>query len=139
LTDPRNAKREDLFCPFGCREAHRRRESVRRSVAYYRTTAGRRKKRSLNERRALGTTKARPSPGADARGLAEAEGVKAGGVRFDAGVVEHVRVVTSLIEGRRVLRGEVLRMLSRISRQHRIVRMRRLDYVVHELLKRPSG
>ena len=33
LTDARNAGRQDLGCPFGCRQAHRRRQSTRRSVA----------------------------------------------------------------------------------------------------------
>ena len=48
LTDPRNAGRRDLRCPFGCRAAHRQQQSTRRSVAYYRDPAGRKKKSALN-------------------------------------------------------------------------------------------
>ena len=35
ISDPRNAGRTDLGCPFGCSAAHRRESSTRRSVAYY--------------------------------------------------------------------------------------------------------
>jgi hypothetical protein len=51
LTHPRNAKRTDLGCPFGCREAYRKQSSTERSVAYYRTSEGRLKRRLQNERR----------------------------------------------------------------------------------------
>lgn len=44
LTDRCNAGREDLGCPFGCGREHRRRESTRRSVAYYREAEGKVKK-----------------------------------------------------------------------------------------------
>jgi len=48
LTDVRNAGRLDLGCPFGCSQAHRQRQSTRRSVAYYREPEGQVKKRELN-------------------------------------------------------------------------------------------
>lgn len=48
LTDPRNAGREDLRCPFGCREHYRRQRASERSTAYYQTAAGKRKKKRLN-------------------------------------------------------------------------------------------
>jgi len=54
LTHPRNAWRETVRCPFGCRE-HRRRECARqRTKAYYSTRAGQAKKKKLNMRRARG-------------------------------------------------------------------------------------
>ena len=56
---------------------------------------------------------------------------------FDRVVVEHVRMVTSLIEGRPVSRNETLRMLSKVMRQHSIGRRSRLDYIVLELNKNP--
>ncbi len=56
---------------------------------------------------------------------------------FDRVVVEHVRMVTSLIEGRPVSRNETLRMLSKVMRQHSIGRRSRLDYIVSELNKNP--
>ena len=43
LTHPRNARRRDLACPFGCRRVHRRQGSNRRSRAYYRSPEGKEK------------------------------------------------------------------------------------------------
>ena len=40
LTHTRNAGRQDLGYPFGCREAHRKSQSTRRSVDYYRQPEG---------------------------------------------------------------------------------------------------
>jgi hypothetical protein len=50
LTHRRNHRRLDLVsCPFGCRKEHDRRESIRRTEAYYREHPE--KKRALNQRR----------------------------------------------------------------------------------------
>lgn len=57
LTDPRNAGRTDLRCPFGCRRHHCRQRSGDRSTAYYRTGAGRFKKKRLNARRGAGVVR----------------------------------------------------------------------------------
>ena len=51
LTHRRNHNRENLRCPFGCRETHRKLESAARSAAYYRTARGKFKKELLNARR----------------------------------------------------------------------------------------
>jgi hypothetical protein len=51
LTHPRNAGRRDLRCPFGCRETHRKRESTKRSVDYYRGVQGRKYRREQNGNR----------------------------------------------------------------------------------------
>ena len=45
----------------------------------------------------------------------------------------YIRAVTSLIEGRRVSRDEILEMLRLAMRQHSLARERRLDYVVRAL------
>jgi hypothetical protein len=132
LTHPRNQRREDLGCPFGCRDAHRAGRSAERSAAYYRTPAGKTKKKGLNGRR---------GPARDAgRGKNDQTG---GGqrdkLRFEAGIVEHVRVVTSLIEGVEVSREEVLAMLERAVRQRRIGRERRIDYVLRWLEEHPPS
>jgi len=57
------------------------------------------------------------------------------GCRFDAGMVRYVRMVTSLIEGRRVSMDEILQMLARAVRQHSMARGRRIDYVLRYLTK----
>ena len=48
----------------------------------------------------------------------------------------YLRIVISLIEGRRVRAEEILEMLARIVRQHSIVRRRKIDYVLAHLNKR---
>jgi hypothetical protein len=52
-------------------------------------------------------------------------------------IVDHVRMVVSLIEGRRVSRDEVVRMLKRISRQRSLTRRRKVDYIVRQLNRGP--
>jgi hypothetical protein len=61
LTHPRNARRRDLHCPFGCREAHRRQASAQRSAAYYPDPKGRRKS-DLNQRRPRKYGPPKPAP-----------------------------------------------------------------------------
>lgn len=51
FTHPRNAGRQNLRCPFGCRQHHRRQRTNARSKKYYRTDSGRRKKKLLNGKR----------------------------------------------------------------------------------------
>lgn len=123
LTDRRNAGRNDLGCPFGCSREHRRRESTRRSVAYYREPEGKVKKQALNGRRSRGR-KASPvlvDPVSSA-------------VRK---ILAYLCVLVGLIEGRRVEGWEVIGMLERTRRQHRMVRTRRLDQGVAWFHERP--
>lgn len=126
LTDPRNAGREALGCPFGCREAHRRRQSNRRSRDYYRDAPGKEKKRLLNARRrrsggpvpSLTPTPLEPLP-------------------WPRGLLLYVRLLVRLIEARPVSLAEVVAMLTRTVRQHRMVRTRRLDQIVDWLHEWP--
>ncbi len=136
-THPRNTGRTDLRCPFGCREAHCRQRSTKRSEAYYRTKEGRFKKRMQNERRRrqpnhvdeqdLGKEKGSPGSSCEAQEDPCSEEM-----------VAHVRMVTSLIEGRLVSREEILQMLERAVRQHSMGRERRVDYVMRTLKEHPG-
>lgn len=130
LTHPRNAGRRDLGCPFGCRKAHRGKASSERSAAYYRTEAGLKKKKELNGTR-------RPSPSRGGEPEQKSAAVPDETPRFDPTIVEHVRMVVSLIEGRRVGREEVLEMLARTLRQRSMCREKRTDYAVRLLPERP--
>jgi hypothetical protein len=130
LAHPRNRGRQGLGCPFGCRDAHRRKSSAERSAAYYGTAAGKEKKARLNGKRR------RPGDPASEPGRASAT-TGSGGTEFDAGIVEHVRVVTSLIEGFAVSREDVLGMLERGVRQRSIIRERRIDYILRWLAEHP--
>ena len=139
LTHPRNRARSDLGCPFGCKDAHRRRRSIERSTAYNRSSAGKLKKKLQNgKRRSQGPEK--PAPGHDGEedaALVEVGLIEVPDIEFDAGVVDYLRVVTSLIEGRPVSREEVVGMLRPAVRQHSLARERRIDYVVRRLKEEP--
>ncbi len=122
LTHARNAGRKDLGCPFGCREAHRRSQSTRRSVAYYREPEGKVKKQALNARR--GKTPQPPAPPHPAPA-------------WPRPILQYVCVMAGLIEGRPVHLGEVVEMLERTVRQHHMVRTRRIDQSVAWLNAQP--
>ena len=132
LTHPCNAGRNDLRCPFGCSKEHRKRDSNKRSAEYYRTEEGKLKKKIQNGKRGKAEAKAGLGDGTrcDNADLAPDE------PRFDAGMVRYLRMVTSLIEGRRVSLMEILAMLARVVRQHSMVRRRRIDYVLQYLNER---
>lgn len=133
LTHPRNADRHDLRCPFGCRKAHRRQASAQRSAAYYREPKGKRKKSEFNQRRPRQycppTKPARTPPRARAR-----PGRRP---KWNPSMVEYVCMIASLIEGRRISRGQVLRMLARKLRQHTLARRRPIDQTVAWLNRGP--
>lgn len=119
LTHFRNAWRTDLYCPFGCRLAQRRAASNKRSAAYYQSKDGKIKKQALNRRRSLISPPVPPPPPPPQKPMP-----------WPPEIVEHVRAVVSVIEGRPFTVPEILELLARILRQHRIARRRRRDQVV---------
>ena len=137
LTDPRNAGRKDerdvgrkdLRCPFGCSQAHRKQQSTRRSVQFYREHKKKKqfqngKRRVAATRRPLKKQPKEPAPSAKA-------------IPWQWKVVEHVRVVVSLIEGRRMSLKEILQMLTEVLRQHGLARRRKIDQAVSWLHENP--
>jgi len=133
LTHPRNARRRDLRCPFGCREAHRKQASAQRSAAYYREPKGKRKKRDLNQRRPRKYCPPKLAPNPPRTRTPK----RRRRPRWNPQMVEYVRMVASLIEGRRISRGQVRRMLARKMRQHTMGRRRRIDQTVAWLNEEP--
>ena len=132
LTHPRNAGRHNLRCPFGCRQAHRKQTAAQRSAAYYREPRGRRKKSDLNQRRPRKYCAPRPPSGPP-----RVSAPKPRPARWNPAMVEHVRMVSSLIEGRRVSTSQVLEMLARVLRQLTIGRRRKIDQTVAWLNEQP--
>ena len=124
LTDRRNAGRKQLGCPFGCSRTHRQRQSTQRSVAYYREPEGKLKKQALNARRRKTSQAAAPARVAPAS-------------PWPRWILDYVRVVVGLIEARRVSLEEVVAILERTVRQHRMVRTRRIDQGVAWLHEQP--
>ena len=112
FTHPRNAGRDDLGCPFGCRQAHRKQSAKQRSLEYYRSDAGKIKKKDLNARRGHRHHLAQS---------ASAEN-RLGGQQDHVApdIVRHLQVVSSLIETRRVARQEIMELVAEILRQLRI-------------------
>ena len=138
ITDPRNAGREDMGCPFGCRQAHRKRESTRRSVEYYRTPEGKIKKRAINNSRRPRPETSAEDPQPQPVDSAEAHGLRTPPApRWGEPMLRHVRMFCSLIEGRRVGRAEVVEMLGEVLRQHSMARRSRIDHIVDQLNKSP--
>ncbi len=124
FTDARNAGRDDLRCGFGCREAHRRRSSARRSASFYRKHPD--EKRRQNRNRYLRTAQASQS------GAAQPEGAS------PAPILRHVRVIVSLVERRAVGLDEILELLAKKGRQPRMVRRRHGPYVGRRIEGRGS-
>jgi hypothetical protein len=153
LTHPRCAGRVDLRCPFGCRRHHRRQRSNQRSVAYYRTPSGKRLKKRLNARRSPQSAQDKPAAeghqqrhAAAARPAAERSAKAA--LRLEDVVLRestlrtspmlpYVGMVVSLLEGIYLGRHELLELLVRSLRQHRIAYRTRTDYVLHFLHQHP--
>ena len=118
FTHPRNAGRNDLRCPFGCREAHRRQKSTERSVAYYRSQEGKKKKIALNQ----GRNRIEDIPASTSN---RADGIK---IEADQAMLSHIQVVVSLIEGHRVVLETIKILVAKLLRQHRIDLKKNLLY-----------
>ena len=116
FTHPRNKGRNDLGCPFGCREARRREKSTQRSVAYYRSKDGKKKKIELNQRR---------NQEEDSRDS------KGHGPEPDQPILLHIGMVVSLIEGRRVVLETIRALVAKLLRQHSIDLKENMFYLCH--------
>ena len=113
-----------------------------RSRAYYSSQKGKEAKKKFNQRRCRLPAKAAgqgPSPKRSARGRAKRKKSAAAehSVRPNPVILQHVRMVVSLIEGRRVSRRQVLLMLAKILRQHTLTRRKQIDQTVLWLHKHP--
>jgi hypothetical protein len=127
-----------LRCPFGCRQRHKRQSSVQRSVAYYRTPEGKRKKERLNARRRSGVSllagqqePQESSPtitihASDVDASAATVELALQGMVLDESdvasspVLPYVRTVIRLLEGVELTCVEVVDLLHAAMRQHRI-------------------
>ncbi len=124
LTDARNRCRNDLRCPFGCREEHRKRSSAERSKEYYRSDVGKFKKKMHNARR---------------KNKSEVKTTKKVSAEFlvKDRIINYIRLTTSLIEDRFVSRDEVTEMIRELMRQHSIDLSEKTNYRNKRMKKRP--
>ena len=100
-------------------------------MEYYRTQEGKFKKQIQNGKRGKLAAKADLGNKQEETGQDLALDQR----RFDARMVCYLRMVISLIEGRRMRMDEILEMLARVVRQHSMVRRRRIDYVLQYFKK----
>ena len=141
FTDPRNTgrkdmprgKRQDLSCPFGCREARQKHRSNQRSVAYNQSEEGRRKKRDLNQRRPAAYRGQTPASAAQPK----SPPAPAAQAPWPEPVVQQVQMVVGWIEGRPVARAEILQLVTHVLRQQGMGRRRRIDHTVAWLNEHP--
>lgn len=119
FTHPRNARRSDLSCPFGCREARRKQKSTQRSVAYNRSKDGKDKKKELNKRRNQVKDIGASSTNSCVGNSVEDEGMI---------VLSHIQLVISLIEGFWVDLKTIKALVANILRQHCIDFKKNLFY-----------
>jgi hypothetical protein len=147
LTHPCNARRKDLGCPFGCGEAHRKRESTQRSVAYYRGEAGKERRRIQNGNRQFTGMPRVPEPQPEPQpepplqrvpelsfGMGEA---KVSLVPYPTPILRYLRMVISLIEQRPVSGEEILEMLAQNLRQRSIGRRGKRAHIIERLKEHP--
>jgi len=153
-----------MGCLFGCREAHRRRASTQRSVAYYRADPEKKSRQNAKRRGreaaqvqaavdseqgsgyCLGPgTSAKPVPmSGDGRChhdgpmlLCPSALAAALPKAADQKLMEHIRVVLSLMEERPVSLEEIWEMMVRVLRQHTMVRRRKIDHTLIWLNEEP--
>ncbi len=132
LTDPRNAGRKDLGCPFGCSRSHRKESSNSRSIEYYQTDWGKKKKKILNGRR-----RKEEQTINCVEDTTDESYYEVGQMNLDEDTVKYLQTVTTLIEGRIVGRGEILSMVKAKMRQHSMVKMKKIDYIFRSHLAKP--
>jgi hypothetical protein len=123
FTHPRNVDRDDLGCPFGCRQAHRKQSARQRSLEFYRSDAGKIKKKYLNERRSKRHHLTESSSSTEKRFDNSEDHVA-------AEIVRHLQMVTSFIEACRVAWQQIHELVTEMLRQRSIVIGGKLFYNV---------
>jgi hypothetical protein len=120
---PRSAWRDDVRCPFGCRQWHRRRSSTARSLEYYRSDEGKSKKRDLNERRKAEVKK-------KGKSKAQREAARRASAKTKAreDILSYVQMLTGMIEDRPVSREEIETMLAEEARQQDMALPSEIEY-----------
>ena len=164
FTHPRNAGRQNLRCPFGCRSTHCRQQATERSKRHYQTDKGRRNKKRLNGKRSQAhndsknapplvappkedSTSSRRQPAPAEPTVAEAprknvsltlEGfVPDEPTLVNSSMLSYLAMVASMIEGHTISREKLLQVLRRSMRQRSFDRLPRREYVLGFLNQHP--
>jgi len=113
-----------------------------RSRAYYSDEQGKQRKRQINQRRCRlavrpTDTNSGATPGASPPPRPRKSTVQVRSTKPSPVMVQHVRMVLRLIEGRPISRRQVLLMLAKNLRQHTLTRRKQIDHAVVWLQKQP--
>jgi hypothetical protein len=111
-----NKNRKDLGCFFGCRETHRKKSAARRSTKYYKTPKGQERKGRLNKNRSLIGAKREPEA-KPAKPKEQDFSIPLRDFHIEQDLIPYLRMVTSLVEGRRVDLKEIIFLIDAILRQ----------------------
>ncbi len=133
FTDPRNAGRQDIRCPFGCREAHRKESSKQRSIEYYQSEEGKKKKKELNKRRRKSEGN---KPEKDAQEV-EVVVVDEDQMDMDKYLLIYLQLMVWHIEGRRIALEVILMKVKTLLRQHSMDILKNRVYHCSKINKSP--
>jgi hypothetical protein len=131
LTDPRNIGRNDLGCPFGCRQSYRKNSAARRVKEYYQTKKGKRRKSWLNNasyQKRCGSSK-------ETRHNKSVDDLPPGGLPHKSLLI-YLRMLLSIIEERRVALEEIISLLKEF-RQRSIDKGEKFGYRYSYTANRP--
>jgi hypothetical protein len=115
ITHPCNIKRDDLCCPFGCREIRKKENNNKRSKKYYQKHPER--KRIRNQKRYLKKVQTNEMPEDKiAEDLIEVDE----GVFISAKIFRYTCMVINTIEVQKICDEQILAHLRKKWRQHRL-------------------
>jgi hypothetical protein len=119
-----------MWCPFGCRQERRRRQTNLRSDTYLRTAYGRRKKAERNrQRRKLSADQVAATPPPEPQTPED----------LGPDMIAHIQVVMSIIERRRVSREEAVTLIRWVLRQRHMGCRRRGGYGAPQTRRKSRG
>lgn len=118
FSHPRNTKRDDIRCPFGCRDAISKKKSTERSTEYNRSKSGKDKKNERNKRRNKSEDS---SPSSSQKIKSEDQD------ETDHSTMIHIQIVIRYIDGF-LVSWDGIKSLITYLRQHSMEFRKKLDY-----------
>ncbi len=145
ITHPCNASRTDLGCPFGCSEAHRKNESTKRSTVYYQTQEGQEKKKRLNadarnkSDQTVGEEKEEEPSSSQNKNLREKQVTldEHKIINPDKKILHYLQCLFNLIDQQFLSYQQILTLLHKKIRQHRLRKRTEIEYVIDYCCSKP--
>lgn len=118
FSHPRNTKRDDIRCPFGCRDAVSKQKSTERSTKYNRSDNGKEKKQERNKQRSKPVD---PSPPSFQEIKCEDQN------ETDHSTMLHIQIVIRHVDGFLVNLDDINHLITYL-RQHSMAFRKKLNY-----------